>query len=46
MKKEYSRPTIEIETLTIDDVITTSGLGENRLGDIWTSDGSTFTKEG
>lgn len=31
MKKTYDEPVIEIEKFEVEDIITTSGLGENEL---------------
>ncbi len=33
MKKEYIKPNFEIEEITLDDVITSSTLGEEQAGD-------------
>ena len=36
MKREYNKPTIEIEKITIDDIITTSGdLNTKNIKDLF-----------
>lgn len=45
MKRIYECPEIEVVKLDVENIITTSGLADNKLDDIWETDGSKFTKE-
>ena len=45
MKKEYTKPEIEIYVLDIQDIITDSSMFGAKKGDIWTNNGEDFKQK-